>query len=343
MAEQRMGLDYFPMAVDMADDDKVFMLRSLYACSEPGGYDYQASYACYGRLVELMQELYKEGFCMALTDLKRFKLSQRFGLALVDFDVLVSRCVEVGLFDAAMYEGHGVLTSRGIQRRYFEATARRRGEMPAKLLPYVFPGCGKTVALPPGSEGTDSSDCGKTDCSDGACCSSGKPSSGTDCSNEYGSGGADCSNEDGSGGAADATLQQFRDKGKGRGKRKEKEEEEEEEDERSSSSARKDSGKALACLALLGSESQFYTDDGGHPHRTPWDALAARWSHATDGAPIDAFAREVAALCPAGCDCGPDRVSECYRLLSTALAKYDPSRSSNPMPLVKAVLRDRSL
>lgn len=347
MAEQRMGLDYFSLDTSMADDDKVFMLRSIYATEAPGGYDPQASYACYGRLVELLQELYREGFCMELTDLRRFKLSQRLGLAPVDFDVLVERCVQVGLFDEGLYRAHGVLTSRGIQRRYFEATKRRKGSVPERLRRFVLPDHDGGAALPAGDGGGCGNGGGQGGGSDGpsgAGCCNGGARSGPDCSNMGVRIDGDCSNEGGFGadlgasGAADAaTLPQSENKEKDKGRGKGKEDE-----EGSSSSRPKRQDYPLACLSLMAG-GRLYADDAGEAHGSPWDAIVARYSHAMGGQPIDAYARGVAGLCPGSCDCSEEQVGECYRLISSALARFDPAKSSNPLPLTRAVLGDRSI
>ena len=38
----------------------------------------------------------------------------------------VGLCLRIGLFDRMLYEGHGILTSRGIQRSFVPALRRRR-------------------------------------------------------------------------------------------------------------------------------------------------------------------------------------------------------------------------
>ena len=48
---------------------------------------------------------------------------------------VVKRLAVWGFFDKALYDSTGVLTSRGIQRRYFAAVGRRK---PRKELPYLL-------------------------------------------------------------------------------------------------------------------------------------------------------------------------------------------------------------
>jgi hypothetical protein len=51
-------------------------------------------------------------------------------------DNIVSRLVRWGLFDKTLFDKNGILTSKGIQRRYFEITKRRVN--PGENLPYLL-------------------------------------------------------------------------------------------------------------------------------------------------------------------------------------------------------------
>lgn len=83
-----------------------------------------------------------------------------------------------------------------------------------------------------------------------------------------------------------------------------------------------------------------YMDDAGEAYDTPWDALVSTHAHKTGGQPIDGFARQVAKLCPKGCDCSLERVEECARMIRRGLDKFDPSKGANPYPLVAKIIRD---
>lgn len=116
------GIDFYPMSVDMVDDDKVFdlMMRigegSLYS---------EGSYCAYGRLMELYAQIYREGYALEIDDRKIQRIAYRLGFgedreAALEF---IGTCVACGLFDEGLWSGHRVLTSRGVQRRY--ATAKK--------------------------------------------------------------------------------------------------------------------------------------------------------------------------------------------------------------------------
>ncbi len=133
MAEQLMGVDYFPIETDMKDDDKVFALKYRFGLDADGVYDNTAAFAAYGRFIELLASIYREGFALKMSNQKCLQLSQRLGLTLPEFKDFTQACVDVGLFDDGLWARDGVLTSRGIQHRYFHAVKRRKGDIPARV------------------------------------------------------------------------------------------------------------------------------------------------------------------------------------------------------------------
>ena len=106
MTDQLMGIDYFSLSTLMKDDDKVFDLKYRYAVPEGAtgeAYDNDAAFAAYGRFVELLASIYREGFCLQMSKQTRLRLSQQLGLALQAFDAFIETCVEVGLFDSSLW------------------------------------------------------------------------------------------------------------------------------------------------------------------------------------------------------------------------------------------------
>lgn len=143
MTDQLMGIDYFSLSTLMKDDDKVFDLKYRYAVPEGAtgeAYDNDAAFAAYGRFVELLASIYREGFCLQMSKQTRLRLSQQLGLALPAFDAFIETCVEVGLFDSSLWNAERVLTSHGIQTRYFHAVKRRKGSLPTDLKPFILLG-----------------------------------------------------------------------------------------------------------------------------------------------------------------------------------------------------------
>ena len=92
MTDQLMGIDYFSLSTLMKDDDKVFDLKYRYAVPEGAtgeAYDNDAAFAAYGRFVELLASIYREGFCLQMSKQTRLRLSQQLGLALPAFEMCI--------------------------------------------------------------------------------------------------------------------------------------------------------------------------------------------------------------------------------------------------------------
>lgn len=85
MKEQKMGIDYFCIETDIKDDDKVFALRYRYATMD-GGYDVGAGYAAFGRLVDVLADIYRDGFAAEMNLPRMIRLSQQLGMSLEEFD-----------------------------------------------------------------------------------------------------------------------------------------------------------------------------------------------------------------------------------------------------------------
>ena len=152
MSDQVMGIDYFSMATDAKDDDKIFELKARFAMPEGSDdYDHAAAWCAYGRFVELLAAIYHEGFAVELTRQKQLRLSQQLGMGTAELVRFAEVCVDVGLFDRRLWEERRVLTSKGIQRRYFHATRRRKGDIPKELLPLITcsTGTGSSAAAHP--------------------------------------------------------------------------------------------------------------------------------------------------------------------------------------------------
>lgn len=131
MARQA-GLDYFPMAVDMLNDDKVYGIMA-----EVGGGDRKSveAWAAKGWVDEILAQIYAHGFALEMTRGAAEDLAHGLGMDAGALEGFIATCIRHGLFDAGLWERCRVLTSRGIQRRY--AAACKRG---AKSLagPYVL-------------------------------------------------------------------------------------------------------------------------------------------------------------------------------------------------------------
>ena len=106
------GLDYFPLDVDM--DDKVELIEAKHGI------------AGFGILIKLMQRIYKSGYYLKLTEEVLLLISKRVNVELTLLNDVINACLRYGIFDNNMYLNHNILTSSGIQKRYFEATKKRK-------------------------------------------------------------------------------------------------------------------------------------------------------------------------------------------------------------------------
>jgi hypothetical protein len=109
------GLDYFPLDVDMDQDDKLFFIEAKYGL---------ISFAI---IVRILMLIYKDGYYKYYSeDKEAFMLAKRLS---VDVNVLknvINDCINDGIFNKNLFERYGILTSRGIQKRYLEACSRRK-------------------------------------------------------------------------------------------------------------------------------------------------------------------------------------------------------------------------
>lgn len=90
-------------------------------------------------------------------------------------------------------------------------------------------------------------------------------------------------------------------------------------------------------------EGTAWCGAGDRVWRTQVEAVADAYRTATgrgdDGA--KRYVRQVAGLCPAGCDGSPERAKACFELVMRALDRYDPAKARDPIGITRAVLADR--
>ena len=105
---QKVGLLYFPLDVDIFEDPKVEKVTSRFG---PVGD---------GILVRLLCRIYREGYCTAFDEDVARSIALKVGDRELYATVMgvVEKLLQAGFFDEGMYREFGILTSRGIQRRY---------------------------------------------------------------------------------------------------------------------------------------------------------------------------------------------------------------------------------
>lgn len=109
---QKAGVEYFPL--DVENDDKLDLIEAEFGLIG------------FAVIVKLYQRIYKLGYYCEWNDEVALLFGKRLGTGGKAVSEIVSAAIRRSLFDEEIYKKYGVLTSRGIQKRYFEIVARRR-------------------------------------------------------------------------------------------------------------------------------------------------------------------------------------------------------------------------
>ncbi len=124
---RKKGLAYYPKDVDFYQDEKILELSIRFG--PVGVTTYEV----------LLSMVYREGYWLELTPERAalhvvhtvggnwYRQTRKKGTAQEFAAEIIRSCAEIGLFDAELME-RGILTSRGIQRRYAAVTAKRCSE-----------------------------------------------------------------------------------------------------------------------------------------------------------------------------------------------------------------------
>lgn len=107
------GIDYFPLDVTL--DSKFELIEAEYGLTG------------FGVIVHLLQEIYgKAGYYIEWTNEVALLFAKKVGLGGSVVSEIVEASIRRGMFDKEIYDKYRVLTSTGIQKRYFEAVSRRK-------------------------------------------------------------------------------------------------------------------------------------------------------------------------------------------------------------------------
>ena len=109
---QKAGVEYFPL--DVENDDKLDLIEAEFGLTG------------FAVIVKLYQRIYKLGYYCEWNDEVALRFGRRLGTGGKAVSEIVAAEIRRSLFDEEIYRKYGVLTSRGIQKRYFEIVARRK-------------------------------------------------------------------------------------------------------------------------------------------------------------------------------------------------------------------------
>ncbi len=109
----KQGIDYFPLDTEFDDD-----LQLLIAETGAEGL---------GILITIWQAIYKgQGYYISYDKKFPLKIKQKCFSSVENIVNVVRNAIDVGIFDINMYENHRILTSRGLQKRYFAAARLKK-------------------------------------------------------------------------------------------------------------------------------------------------------------------------------------------------------------------------
>lgn len=117
------GLDYFPLDVDFFADEKIAAISGEFGIK--------------GEItvIKLLCAVYRNGYFILWNEPLKYKLLRDLpGVSPELIDQIVNRLVRWGFFDESLFDSVKVLTSRGIQKRFFSITRRRGLPSDAKYL-----------------------------------------------------------------------------------------------------------------------------------------------------------------------------------------------------------------
>ncbi|MDH5112814.1 Lin1244/Lin1753 domain-containing protein [Lactiplantibacillus plantarum] len=115
------GLDYFPLDVDFAVNDKTEAIMGEFG---PKGVLF---------MIYLLSAVYQNGYYLQWNKLKQMQLANRIeGVSPELANQIVNRLIAYGTFSEELFNSAKVLTSQRIQETYEDATKRRKSQKPTK-------------------------------------------------------------------------------------------------------------------------------------------------------------------------------------------------------------------
>lgn len=111
------GLDYFPLDVDADYDDKFQLIETLHG---PNGF---------AIMIKLFMKIYSQNFFYKWTETEQILFAKRVNVDINTLKTVVNDCIKYHLFDNNLFNEFQILTSLGIQERYFTAIGRRKKQI----------------------------------------------------------------------------------------------------------------------------------------------------------------------------------------------------------------------
>lgn len=115
---EKQGLDYFSFDVDFFSDEKIEAISGEFGIK--------------GEItaIRLLCAVYRNGYFILWNEMLKMKLLKNLpGISPELLDQIVNRLIRWGFFDKTLFDSDMILTSHGIQKRYFEAVKRRKQDV----------------------------------------------------------------------------------------------------------------------------------------------------------------------------------------------------------------------
>lgn len=108
------GLDYFPLDVDIDQDDKIALIEASHGLEG------------FGVVIKILMKIYDNSYFYQWGEKEQLLFARRVNVNINKVNDIINDCIKWGLFSWSLYEKHQILSSKGIQKRYVEAAARRK-------------------------------------------------------------------------------------------------------------------------------------------------------------------------------------------------------------------------
>jgi len=107
------GIDYFPIDLDIMGEDSVAFVDAKYGVQ------------AFGLLIRLLIRIYRNGYYVMWTEKEQYLFARSINVDIELTREIVSAYINEGFFNNNLYKCYGILTSRGLQKRYIKACERR--------------------------------------------------------------------------------------------------------------------------------------------------------------------------------------------------------------------------
>lgn len=98
----------------MDQDDKIALIESKHSVTG------------FGVLIKLLMKIYGEGYYYKWTEREQLLFSKKINMDSASINEIVNDSIKWDFFHLGMFKNYEILTSPGIQKRYFEAIKRRK-------------------------------------------------------------------------------------------------------------------------------------------------------------------------------------------------------------------------